>query len=249
VLTALSGVLVSVETWFEFYDKSVLFQWMTPGSMVVGTIGNSNYLGAYLLFPCSGFHSALLSPQRKAQVSCRRLVDLRVCCSPLFKSQGGVGRYRCRPSPLYPLCYGDLSILPVAYVRSRAKQAAIIGVSFVVLLAFLWALAPQRFHVMMGYKNVTNPTSFILRTQKYFQASWCLSRRTRFSGRDSGPTGTRLRRSGGTREGEGRFFQRLRGAEAQKGSQRISRNPQRWRILAAIVLLLFVSVVLKHALQ
>jgi len=55
VLTALSGVLVSIETWFEFYDKSVLFQWMTPGSMVIGTIGNSNYLGAYLLFPLLAF--------------------------------------------------------------------------------------------------------------------------------------------------------------------------------------------------
>jgi len=51
VLTALSGILVSLETWFEFYDKPILFTWLTPGSPVVGTIGNGNYLGAYLLFP------------------------------------------------------------------------------------------------------------------------------------------------------------------------------------------------------
>lgn len=159
VLTALSGVLVSIETWFEFYDKSVLFQWMTPGSMVVGTIGNSNYLGAYLLFPVLAFTALffLLKGKLRWVVAAFWIF---VFAALLFSRARAawVGVAAALPGFVYSVMRIH-RFSPVAYVRSRARQAALIGVSFVVLIALIWAAAPQRFHAMMGFSTVTNPTT------------------------------------------------------------------------------------------
>jgi len=47
---ALGGLFVALVSWLQFFDI-FLFYKGRPGMMVVGTIGNSNHLGAYLLFP------------------------------------------------------------------------------------------------------------------------------------------------------------------------------------------------------
>jgi len=85
-LTALSGVLVSIETWFQFYDKSVLFKWMTPGSMLIGTIG---------IQTTSARTCSSLSLRSRRCSFCSRessdgspcLVDLRFCSAPFFERQ------------------------------------------------------------------------------------------------------------------------------------------------------------------
>ena len=46
-----SGLVVSAFTWFQYFDYYLLMPWIQPGEMTMGTIGNSNYLGAYLIFP------------------------------------------------------------------------------------------------------------------------------------------------------------------------------------------------------
>ncbi|MBW1849523.1 MAG: hypothetical protein JRJ27_20920 [Deltaproteobacteria bacterium] len=48
---ALSGIIVSLVAVLQFADSPMLFQWLKTGAKTTGTIGNSNYLGAYLLFP------------------------------------------------------------------------------------------------------------------------------------------------------------------------------------------------------
>jgi len=175
VLTALSGVLVSIETWFEFYDKSTLFQWMTPGSMVIGTIGNSNYLGAYLLFP-SSLSSPDLSPQGKTPMGCRCSLDLRVCSALVFKSQGGMGR---RGAAVPGFIFSVIKIHGFslkAYLRSRARHAVIYGVSALCSSVSL-GTRPSALPHHDGLQQCDNPTTFILRTQKYFQAPGGFSRR------------------------------------------------------------------------
>ena len=58
---AFSGLLVSIVTYFQYTNHFILFKWARPGMMVMGTIGNSNYLGAYLVFPLFA-QLGLLSP-------------------------------------------------------------------------------------------------------------------------------------------------------------------------------------------
>jgi hypothetical protein len=172
VMTAFSGVLISIETWFEFYDKSVLFQWMTPGSMVVGTIGNSNYLGAYLLFPVLAFTALIFLLKGNLRWIAGALW-IFVFTAILFSRARAawVGVAVAVPGFLFSVMRVH-GFSPKAYLRSKTKHAIIYGVSALVLIGLLLAIAPHRFHTMMGFSNVTNPTSFILRTQKYFQASW-----------------------------------------------------------------------------
>jgi len=48
----ITGVLVSALTWCQYFDHYLLMPWIKKESrLYIGTIGNSNYLGTYLLFP------------------------------------------------------------------------------------------------------------------------------------------------------------------------------------------------------
>jgi tetratricopeptide (TPR) repeat protein len=138
----------------------------------------------------------------------------------------------------------------VAYVRSRAKQAALIGISFVLLVGVLWAAAPQRFHTMMGFSNVTNPTTFILRTQKYFQASFQLLKESPLFG-----TGIWSYRNlvydaqAELQKMEADFFKGYAEPKPRRVHNDYLETFNDGGLLAGLVLLLFVSVILKHGLS
>lgn len=249
VLTALSGVLVSIETWFEFYDKSVLFQWMTPGSMVIGTIGNSNYLGAYLLFPLLAFTALIFLLKGKLRGVAGALW-IFVFAALLFSRARAawVGVAASVPGFIFSVMKIHGFSLK-AYLRSRARHAVIYGVSALVLIGFLWALAPQRFHTMMGFSNVTNPTSFILRTQKYFQAAWWLFKESPLFG-----TGLWSYRNlvydaqAEIERVEGDFFKGYAEPKPRRVHNEYLETLNDGGLLAGLVLLIFVGVVLKHGL-
>ena len=249
VLTALSGVLVSIETWFEFYDKSVLFQWMTPGSMVIGTIGNSNYLGAYLLFPLLAFTALIFLLKGKLRGVAGALW-IFVFAALLFSRARAawVGVAASVPGFIFSVMKIHGFSLK-AYLRSRARHAVIYGVSALVLIGFLWALAPQRFHTMMGFSNVTNPSSFILRTQKYFQAAWWLFKESPLFG-----TGLWSYRNlvydaqAEIEKVKGDFFKGYAEPKPRRVHNEYLETLNDGGLLAGLVLLIFVGVVLKHGL-
>ncbi|MCU0597336.1 MAG: O-antigen ligase family protein, partial [Desulfobacterota bacterium] len=249
IITAFSGVLVSIETWFEFYDKSVLFEWMTPGSMVIGTIGNSNYLGAYLLFPLMAFTALIFLLKGKLRWVAAALW-IFVFAALLFSRARAawVGIAAAVPAFVFSVMrIHRFSI--VAYVRSRAKQAVLVGVSCVVLFALLWALAPKRFHIMMDYSNVTNPASFILRTQKYFQASFQMFKESPLFG-----TGIWSYRNlvydaqAELQRRDADFFKGYAEPKPRRVHNDYLETLNDGGVLAALVLLVFVLVVLKHGL-
>ena len=249
VLTALSGVLVSIETWFEFYDKSILFQWMTPGSMVIGTIGNSNYLGAYLLFPLLAFTALIFLLKGKLRGVAGALW-IFVFAALLFSRARAawVGVAASVPGFIFSVMKIHGFSLK-AYLRLRARHAVIYGVSALVLIGFLWALAPQRFHTMMGFSNVTNPTSFILRTQKYFQAAWWLFKESPLFG-----TGLWSYRNlvydaqAEIERVKGDFFKGYAEPKPRRVHNEYLETLNDGGLLAGLVLLIFVGVVLKHGL-
>jgi len=249
VLTALSGVLVSVETWFEFYDKSVLFQWTTPGSMVIGTIGNSNYLGAYLLFPLVAFTALLflLKGKIKWVAGC---LWIFVFAALLFSRARAawVGIAVALPGFVYSVM-GVHRFSPMAYIRSHAKRAALIGVSFVVLAGLLWAVAPKRFQIMMGFSNVTDPTTFVLRTQKYFQASWWLFKESPLFGTGLWSYRNLVYEAQAELErARGGFFKGYAEPKPRRVHNDYLETLNDGGLLAGLVLLLFLGVFLKHGL-
>ena len=249
VLTALGGVLVSVETWFEFYDKSILFRWMTPGSMVVGTIGNSNYLGAYLLFPVLALTALVFLLKGKLRwVSA--ILWIFVFAALLFSRARAAWVGVAVAIPLFLRSVMNIhGFSLMAYLRSRAKHAVICGVSALALIGLLWSIAPQRFHVIMGFSNVTNPTTFVLRTQKYFQAAWWLFKENPLFG-----TGLWSYRNmvydaqAELEKASGNFFKDYPEPKPRRVHCDYLETLNDGGLLAGLVLLIFVYVVLKHGL-
>jgi O-antigen ligase len=249
VLTTLSGVLVSIETWFEFYDTSVLFNWMTPGSMVIGTIGNSNYLGAYLLFPLLALSALIFLLKGKLRWVAGALW-IFVFAALLFSRARAawVGIAVALPGFIYSVMRIHRFSL-TAYVRSRSRQAILIGISALVLVGLLWAIAPQRFHMMMGFSNVTNPSSFILRTQKYFQASIQLVKESPLFG-----TGLWSYRNlvydaqAELEKASGDFFKGYAEPKPRRVHNDYLETLNDGGLLAALVLLIFFLTVMKHGL-
>ena len=249
VLTAMSGVLVSIETWLEFYNTSALFPWTTPGSMVVGTIGNSNFLGAYLLFPVLAFTALIFLLKGKLRWAAG-LVWVFVFGALLFSRARAawVGVAAAVPCFIYSVNRIYRFSL-MGYVRTRAKRAALFGVSALALIGLLFALAPQRFHTMMGFGNVTNPTSFVVRTQKYFHASWWLFKQSPLFG-----TGLWSYRNlvydaqAELQRVEGDFFKGNAEPKPRRVHNEFMESLNDGGLLAAMVLVIFFMTVMKHGL-
>ena len=174
VLVTVSGGLVALETWLEFYDTSLVYDWTKRGSMLVGTIGNSNYLGTYLLFPLMTVTGLIWLVRGKARYG---LIGLWVFvfAALLFSRARAawVGVFFAFPLLLYLLAKIH-GFSARAYLRTKGKRGILYAVAFAAILGLLWGLAPERFHTMMGFRNVANPSSFKMRTEKYFQVSWWL---------------------------------------------------------------------------
>jgi tetratricopeptide (TPR) repeat protein len=245
----LSGVLVSIETWFEFYDKSVLFQWMTPGSMIIGTIGNSNYLGAYLLFPVLAFTALIFLLKGKLRWVAAVLWILVFTAFLFSRARAAwVGVAAALPGFLYSVMkIHGFSLM--GYLRSKARHAMVYGLSALVLVGLLWAFAPKRFHAMMEFNNVANPASFILRTKKYFQASWWLFKESPLFG-----TGLWSYRNlvydaqAGLERSRGDFFEGYAEPKPRRVHNDYLETLNDGGLLAGLVLLVFVGLVLKHGL-
>ena len=173
-VVAASGALVALESWLEFYDTSLLYPWTKKGSMVVGTIGNSNYVGTYLLFPLVTVTGLVWLVKGKARCA---LIGLWVFvfAALLFSRARAawVGVFFALPLLLYVVARIHRFSMSV-YLRTKGKQALLCAVAIAVISGLLWGLAPQRFHTMMGLGNVVDPASFKMRTEKYFQVSWWL---------------------------------------------------------------------------
>jgi O-antigen ligase len=171
LVAAFSGVLVSIETYLQYMGVFVLFPWAHYGIMVMGTIGNSNYLGAYLIFPLFalaglGFH--LKGRLRLIPV----LLFLFGMVALLFTRAraGWFGFFLSLPFFLYGMVYVH-RFHPLEYMRSNLTRVAILFVVSLSILVVLWFVAPERFRVQMGFSNVTNALTLKLRMKKYSAAS------------------------------------------------------------------------------
>jgi len=124
------------------------------------------------------------------------------------------------------------------------------GVSILVLLGLLWALAPQRFHAMMELRNVADSASFILRTQKYFHASWWLFKESPVFG-----TGLWSYRNlvydaqAEIERVDGDFFKGYAEPKPRRVHNEYLETLNDGGLLAALVLLIFFMAVMKHGLE
>lgn len=171
VAIVFSGLLVSFETYLQFFGRFILFKWAHPGMMVMGTIGNSNYLGAYLVFPL--FATAGLIFLLKGKL---RLIPLGVFIFMLgafLFTRARAGWFGFFFSlPIFLLILKNIYKLSIwEHLKANPRQVITYGVALLSVLVSLWYIAPQRLHIMMGFRNVTDSKTLKLRMQKYYQAS------------------------------------------------------------------------------
>lgn len=174
LLISSSGALVALETWVEFYDRSLLYPWTKAGSMVVGTIGNSNYLGAYLLFPLVAAAGLIFLVRGKARYALFALWAFLFAALLFSRARAAwVGIFFALPL-LFCLVARIRHVSPGVYLRARWKKAILGALVFPALIGTLWTLAPDRFRAMMGFSNLADPFTLTVRMQKYYHASWIL---------------------------------------------------------------------------
>lgn len=171
IAAAISGVLVSVETYLQFFNVFVLFKWAHPGIMVMGTIGNSNYLGAYLIFPL--FALAGLVFLLKGKLRLIPLILFIFILGALLFTRARAGWFGFFLSlPVFLLFILRIFRTSIwGYMRTNLTQVATWSFVSLSLLVSLWYIAPNRLHTMMDFRNVTNPMTFKLRVEKYSKAS------------------------------------------------------------------------------
>jgi O-antigen ligase len=169
-VVALSGVLVSLLTYLQFTGHFILFKWAEPGTMAMGTIGNSNYLGAYLLFPLFALSGMIFMTQGRWRIVLA-ILWLFVFGALLFSRARASWLGLGISFPVFLVLMWRIRHFSVRdYIRSNPKRIMLYGLSILVLFTLLWAVAPQRFHEMMAFKKWTETKTLKLR-MKYFRAS------------------------------------------------------------------------------
>ncbi|MBN1104215.1 MAG: O-antigen ligase family protein [Deltaproteobacteria bacterium] len=168
---AFSGILVSIETYLQFLDVFLIFRWAHPGIMVMGTIGNSNYLGAYLVFPL--FALAGLVFLLKGRLRLLPVIFFVFVLGALLFTRARAGWFGFFLSlPLFLLMLKRIHRFHLGvYLRPRLTQTATWFFVSLSILVGLWYAAPERLHTMLGYRNVTNALTLKLRMKKYSAGS------------------------------------------------------------------------------
>lgn len=174
LFTAFSGLLVSVECYLQFLGIFIIFKWAYKGIMIMGTIGNSNYLGAYLIFPLYAAAGLIFLTHGKKRFVISVLFLFILGAFLFTRARAGwFGFFVSFPFFLF-FMKRIFGIRVLNYLRQNLQGVAT-GIMLVIsLLVTLWYISPDQFHTMMDYRNLTNPMTLHLRVKKYFPSSFWL---------------------------------------------------------------------------
>ena len=171
---AFSGLLISIITYLQFTGHFILFKWAHKGIMVMGTIGNSNYLGAYLVFPLFAMVGLIFLFKGKFRLIPLGLLLFMLGAFLFTRARAGWFGFFLSV-PIFLLILKKIHRISIlGYFKSNPKQVITYGLVLIALFTSLWYIAPKRFHTMMGFRNVTRSDTLRLRIEKYYQASFWL---------------------------------------------------------------------------
>jgi O-antigen ligase len=168
VATAAAGILVSAETYLQYNGHFILFPWVQEGSMVMGTIGNSNSLGAYMMFPLFGLAGLLFLWKGKWQpILLSMLFLFMLVAFALTRARAAWMDFFLALTVFLILMKRIHGFSPGEYVRSHFREVFAYGAVLVFVLVGLCVIAPERFRLMMGFSSITSPTTLVFRIAKY----------------------------------------------------------------------------------
>jgi O-antigen ligase len=151
---------------------------------IVGTLGNSNYLGAYLLFPLLSAAAIATGTRGVARYLNGALFTLILLALLLCRARAAwIGA-------LASLIFAALLLKRIdnfslrTLLRTKARPIALVTVIAAALLAGLWAAAPRTMQRTLDPDRWADPETLHNR-MKYYRASWWLIRQNPLLG--SGP--------------------------------------------------------------
>jgi len=174
LIVAGGGVLVSIDTYLQFMGHFLIIKWAYKGIMVMGTIGNSNYLGAYLMFPLYALAALVLLLQGKYRLIPAGLFIFALGAFLFTRARAGwFGLFLSLP--VFLLILKKIHGLSLrTYLKAHPQRVLTYAIVLITLSVSLWYAAPERFHIQMGFRNVTRSDTLRLRMAKYYAASFWL---------------------------------------------------------------------------
>ena len=173
IALAVSGVIVAVLTIFQAADHFILFESNTPGSVITSTIGNSNTLGVFLIFPSIVLMGIWFIVEGKVRwIVCAFLVVVlaAVMIARARASWIGLGG----ATILFVLLMSKIHNVSLLRFAPFPRRKVIYGtIAIIIVLGASLCLIPKRGRPGLTLENITDQTSFNLR-KKYWQASWHL---------------------------------------------------------------------------
>lgn len=170
-ISAFSGLLVALITWFQFFNHYLLIRWAEPDSMVMGTIGNSNFLGAYLIFPLFAMTCLIFLFNGWYRIF-PAIFTVFILMAFLFSRAraGWFGFFISLPIFLF-FVKKIYAFSLMGYLKQNTKKAASVFCIFILLIITLVLMMPDKFHNLMNVEKVTNPKTLMLRMNKYIPPS------------------------------------------------------------------------------
>jgi O-antigen ligase len=181
IVLTISGLLVSIDVWFQYYNHYIFLTWVKSNEMIMGTIGNSNYLGAYLVFPLYASIGLIFVVKGKWR-TLLVLFSLFIMVAFLFSRARASWMGFFLSLPFFLIVIFKINRESISsYIRSHKRRVIYFTITSIGILVILWFIAPQRFHNMMDFKNVTESETLRLRVTKYFKPSvWLFVRNPLF---------------------------------------------------------------------
>lgn len=244
---ALGGMIVSIVAWLQYYNSPWLPPWLKPGTKTTGLIGNSNYLGAYLLFPLLALSGLIFLLKDKKRFIIAGLI-LFTFVALLFSKARAAWLALFIAFPVLIIFIKQIYHFSIKnYIKKNPKRIFISFVATLCLFSVLWLVMPKRFY--QDIKSRKNISTLVQRSQ-FFSASLELLKENPFFG-----TGLWSYRNGVYRaqakilKANPDFFRGKRVNKPKRVHNEYLETLNDGGIVAAVILLFFVLIIMRHGLK
>jgi O-antigen ligase len=172
IAAVICGLVVAIDVWCQYYGHYYLVPWMnnTNNKMVMGTLGNSNYVGAYFIFPLfAAVGLAFLTKGKFRLLSWVLFLFIMIAFIFSRARASWMGFFLALPFFFYLM----LKIHKTSLL-SHLHQIMACSLILVILGGLGYQFGPERFRKMVSPKNLFASRTLMFRVKKYTPPSWWL---------------------------------------------------------------------------
>lgn len=168
IISAISGIAVAVITCLQSADIFLLIKWASPGNMLMGTIGNSNYLGTYLIFPLFAASGLFFLLKGKLKLIPFFALNLIFIAFILARARASwVGFFLS--IFIFFLIILKIYTLPIIKKQFKSNLFIIVPIfiAIVIEVGLFYHISPERFKNTLSIQSIMNIETLYFRFKKY----------------------------------------------------------------------------------